>query len=1310
MPHLSLALLGGFAAALDGQPLTAFGTDKVRALLAYLSVESARPHQRAGLAGLLWPDSPQEKAAHSLRQTVLRLRRALHEDQALASIGRQPFVLLAGQSVQLNPLADCQLDVARFTELLAASRQHAHAQAATCAVCMGWLAQAADLYRGDFLAGFALRDSVPFEEWQLVQQEALHRQAVEALAQLATYHAGRAEHERVQRYAGRLVTLDPWHEQGLLLLMRALARDGQAAAAAEQYARYSHTLAEEFGMLPSAEVTALFQQIQAGQIEHGPARGRSPGRVANGGASTSEPDQRRQITALICGWRDPAAHGDPEELHQRLAGSESWFQALLDRYGGYRQQRHGDEWLIYFGYPQAYEDAARRAVHVGLALVAATRGADVVRVGIHTGVMVVSGGAEPGSAARELVGDVPGVARDCQELAEPGAVLMTEDTARLVRGWFDCQRLGPRARAGSAQPIEVYRVHGEGALQSHIDWLARLHHLTPLAGRERELKQLAASLDTVVQGCGAILTLSGEPGIGKSRLVWELRQVCAPSTAWLEGRCSPYFQNTRLYPIVGLLEQVLGFAEGDSPEARRARLNRTLARYGLGQPGTAWLLALLLGLPTDPPAPQTITAQQRERMREVFVALLQRCAAAQPMVLVVEDLHWADPSTVEWLGASLDALATARCLTLLTYRPTFSPPWLPGARLRRLDLAPLIPPDIERMVADLAGAAALPGESRRRIVAQSDGIPLFVEELTKTLIEAGAQAPDAEIPTTLRDSLLARLDRVGHARETAGWAAALGREFAYPVLAAAVPYDEPRLQADLAALVEAELITVQPNARAARYAFKHALVQEAAHATLLRRTRQEYHRRIAEIYAARFPQIAEAQPELLAQHYSQAGLPAQAADQWLRAGERATAQGAMLEARIFFDRALEGIAPEDHERRWRALTGRQATLFLAGERAAEQADIAALLELADAAANQAWRAEALLCRLKQLNALGEYAAMPPLADTVIGAAQAAGNPGLEARALCLKAAALTRLGKPAARQTAEAAVARGRAAADEGAIAYAMGMLALHEAYAGDYARAAQLWTQVLELVRRGGDRALEARALSNLGAAYQYLGQFDQAQQYLEQGLALCDMIGDRHGHAYNVVNLGGVMLLSGDSAAAKRLFEQGLSEATAVDDASLRAGGLWELGRLAELSADDASATSYLQEAYQIYTELGMVARVMETTALLARSALGQGRPAEAREAAMQVWRYLQEHGSAAMDEAVPTYLTIAEVCEALASSTGALADGATVRTIVAAGHALVMARAERISDPLWRRSFLENVPSNRAVVDRWQRSSAG
>jgi len=699
----------------------------------------------------------------------------------------------------------------------------------------------------------------------------------------------------------------------------------------------------------------------------------------------------------------------------------------------------------------------------------------------------------------------------------------------------------------------------------------------------------------------------------------------------------------------------------------------------------------------------------RQQMRQTFVALLSRYAARRHVVVLIEDLHWTDPSTLAWLDASLEALAAAGCLLLLTYRPTFVLPWRPRPQLRPLTLGPLSPASVAEMVTNLAGETAVSPAARHRVVALTDGNPLFVEELTWTFLETDALEADAPtqsdlIPVTLRDSLLARLDRVGAAKETAGWAAALGREFAYAVLTAVVPYDETRLQTDLSTLITADLISPLDAPAQSTYTFRHALIQETAYASLLRRTRQAHHRRIAETYATRFPQISAAQPELLGEHYSQAQMPAQAADCWLQAGERAAAQGAVQEARTFFDRALAAITPDDAARRWRTLTGREAIFFLTGDRAAGQADIAALLTLAEAHANPQWRAEALLRRLKLLNAISDFTTMLDLADEVIHIAEAAREPGLAARALCLKAAALTHLGDPAAQEIAEAAVAYSRAAGDGWATAYATGTLALHQGYIGDYACAAHAWEEVLPLVRRSGDRALESRALSNLGTAYQYLGLYDAARRHLQDGIALGELIGDRQGRAYNLLNLGGVMRQQGEVTAAQDLLAQLLTEAAAMDDVSLQAGTQWGLGHLAMMAGDYSAAARYLADAYQAYRGLDMTVAAVEALALLAQCTLGIGRGEAAGAYALQVWRYLATYGAAAMDDAALVYLALIEVFAAVGET--AVTDGPTLSAVVQAGYEFIMARADRISDPLWRQSFLENVPANRAGIQWWRR----
>lgn len=1312
MPHLSLSLFGTFEATLDGEPVTAFGSDKVRALLAFLAVESARPHRRAELAGMFWPDLPEKNAAHNLSQTLLRLRHALRESKPATDSARQPFLLITPQDFQFNSRSDHHLDVALFTELLRASRQHHHADAQICSVCVQWLHQAADLYHGDLLAGFFLRGSVGFEEWQLVQQEVLHRQAVEMLARLAAYHQGRGEHDLVQRYAGQLVALEPWHEQGQLQLMQALARGGRAAAALEKYTVYCRILAEEFNLDPSAEATALFEQIQSGQVGAEVTGGPSPGRVSAGSVSAASQGDRRQVTALICSQRDPAGHSDPEELHERLTRCGPRCQAILDRYGGHRQYRHGDECLIYFGYPQAHEEATRRAVHAGLAMTAAAQDTDSVRIGIHTGTVVVSDGHGPGSEACGPIGNVSGVARGCREMAEPGAVLITADTERLVQGWFRCQELGLRALPGLAHPSEVFQVLGESGMRNRLAWLKKSQTLTSFVGREIELDRLLALGDQARDGNGQAVLISGEPGIGKSRLLWEFRSRSVwahqnDARIWLESCCSPLFQNTSLYPIIDLLEQILGFEAGDSLEAKRDRLDRTLAGCDLTQPTAKWLLSLLLGLPTDAPAPQTITADLRERMREVFVRLLQRLAARRPLVLVIEDLHWSDPTTVDWLGRSFDALAAGPCLVLLTCRPTFVSPWLPRPYLLSLTLGLLDPAEAESLVSNVAGDRVLPDEIRQRIVRQGDGVPLFVEELTRNVLDRqtseSSDPPEAlQIPRTLRDSLMARLDYAGPAKETAHWAAVLGREFAYPVLRAVVPFDEQRLQNHLAVLVETDLVKVLDRSPQVSFAFKHTLIQEAAYDSLLRQTRKDYHRRIAETLEMHFPQVAQTQPELLAQHYFSAGGHAQAVDYWLRAGERATAQAATLEAKTFFNLAIERIEPGDNERRWRALLGREHVLSMREEREAQKEDIAALLDLAEAFGDDERRARAYDRQVVYALRVKEFRLMLQASEAAIATASRAGHHARVVDVMAAKATALTYLGEwSAARQAVEETLAKLPEIEDEVVRNYALGDLAFYYSRTGDLSRALLLMRRGAEAAQRAQHRSKHGRYALNIGFVSAQLGRYAEARAALEEGLALAEAIDDRALQTSLRYNLSYVLWCSGNRRLAQALGERALQEfRTAGSNSVGLACCLVYLGTFADEAGNLSAAAAYLAEARDRYLRIGVAPLRMEGQAVEARCILALGRREQARQLATEVWAHLRERGSEGMDFPSRVYICIADVLAAVG------APGISSQEVIESGYRDLMQRAEKLSDEAWRQSFLENVAENREIIERWKK----
>jgi predicted ATPase len=530
-----------------------------------------------------------------------------------------------------------------------------------------------------------------------------------------------------------------------------------------------------------------------------------------------------------------------------------------------------------------------------------------------------------------IVGETPNLAARLQGLAEPDAVLISATTHRLVQGFFECHDLGTPTLQGMSTSLRVYQVLNESDARSRLEVIA-LKGLTPLVGREEQLTVLLDRWEQVKKGTGHVLLLSGEAGIGKSRLVQALREQAAtdPHT-WLECHCSPYHQNSPLYPAIDLLWRGLRFRRGDAPQARLERLERALIRYGLPAEDTLPLFASLLSLPllaSRYTLPVLTPQHQRQKTLEALLAWLGKATEQGPVIGVVEDLQWADPSTLESLSLFIEQVPTARLLIILTFRPEFHPSWEIGAHLSQMTLPRLSPTLTQTMIMQMVRGKVLPTEITHQLVSKTDGVPLFVEELTKTVLESGllregeqrfeltGELRPLAIPTTLHDSLMARLDRLTTAKEIAQLGATLGREFSYELIRAVSPLDEGGLQKGLASLVDAELLYQKGQPPQARYLFKHALVQETAYQSLLKSRRQQYHQHIARVLEERFLETVEIQPELLAHHYTEAGLRAQAIPYWQRAGERAVARSANLEAVDHLAKALELLSslPDAAER------------------------------------------------------------------------------------------------------------------------------------------------------------------------------------------------------------------------------------------------------------------------------------------------------------------------------------------------------------------------------------------------------------
>ena len=627
--------------------------------------------------------------------------------------------------------------------------------------------------------------------------------------------------------------------------------------------------------------------------------------------------ERRQLTVLFCDLADSttlAGQLDPEDLREVIRAYQATCAEVIQRFDGHIAQYLGDGLLVYFGYPQAHEDDASRAVRTGLSIIEALGTLNTrlerdhgirlaVRVGIHTGLVVVGALGGGGRLEHLALGETPNIAARLQGLAAPNTVVISAATHQLVHGLFTCRELHTPSLKGVAQPLAVYHVHGVSEAQSRFE-VAITHGLTPLVGREEEVGLLRRRWEQAVEGHGQVVLLSGEAGIGKSRLVQELREYVGPAGAVrITFRCSPYAQHSALYPLIEHLQRFLQWQREDTPETRLTKLEQALQVYHLPLHDVVPLFAALLSLP--PPAHYPLLTlsppQQQQQTQTALLTWLLEDAERQPILMVCEDLHWADASTLEWLGLLIDQAPTARLLALLTCRPEFCPLWASRSQLTQLTLSRFTRSQGEAMVTRVASGKTLPGEVLQQIVARTDGVPLFVEELTKMVLESGllqehedhyaltGPLPPLAIPTTLHDSLMARLDRLAAVREVAQLGATLGREFTYELLQAVWPLDEETLQRGLRRLVDAELIYQRGVPPQARYVFKHALIQEAAYQALLKSTRQRYHQQIAQTLETRFPDVVKTQPALLAHHYTEAGLSAKAVGYWRRAGQRALA-------------------------------------------------------------------------------------------------------------------------------------------------------------------------------------------------------------------------------------------------------------------------------------------------------------------------------------------------------------------------------------------------------------------------------------
>jgi class 3 adenylate cyclase len=640
--------------------------------------------------------------------------------------------------------------------------------------------------------------------------------------------------------------------------------------------------------------------------------------------------ERRQLTVMFCdlvGSTELSARLDPEDLREVIAAYHGAVSDVVAEFDGFVGRYMGDGVLVYFGYPRAHEDDAERAVRAGLGMIDAVGRLDVesvelhARVGVATGLVVVGDliGEAP-ARERSVVGETPNLAARLQSLAEPDAVVIAQGTRRLVGNLFEYRDLGAVQLKGIAAPVPVWQVLRPSAVASRFE---ALHGpaLIRLVDRDEEIDLLLRRWARAKAGEGRVVLVSGEAGLGKSRITAELEdRLRAEPHIRLRYFCSPYNQDSALFPFIDQLGRAAGFAPDDPPSAKLEKLEALLARAEPLDEDPAFL-ADLLSLPASErhPLPNLSPQRKKERTLEALIRQLEGLARQQPVVMVFEDAHWIDPTSRELLDLTVERVRSLPVLLIVTFRSEFQPPWTGQPQVTTLALNRLLQHDRSVLVAQIAGGKALPDEVADQIINRTDGMPLFIEELTKSVLESGllreernryvldGALPPFAIPTTLQDSLMARLDRLSSVRRVAQIGAAIGREFPFPLLRTVSGLAEDELKSVLARLVSSELVFQPGVLPDAVYAFKHSLVQDAAHGSLLRGTRQQLHAQIAEALEAGTPEVMDKQPELLARHYTEAGLVEKSVTCWGKAAHMSVARSAMAEAAAQFYKALDQL-------------------------------------------------------------------------------------------------------------------------------------------------------------------------------------------------------------------------------------------------------------------------------------------------------------------------------------------------------------------------------------------------------------------
>jgi class 3 adenylate cyclase len=924
LPKFRLSLLARFG--LTGPQGAVELPNKLAGLLAYLACTAPVPQPRQKLATLLWGSHFETQAQQNLRQALFRLRRALGPDALMSD----------GDKVRLTPgVIDC--DVARLEALSGEGSRVS-------------LVAAADLYQAPLLADVTIAEEA-WADWLGAERPRLEGLALDAMVGYADQAVQSGNAESALKVANRAISVNALREDAHRVVVRALAATGRKAEALKHYQELAALLKRELNTEPDAATRSLVAELRStkplgrsptvsetAKAEAAAVRDDGPSSAA---AVRSGSSERRQLTIMACnmvGSMAPSARLDPEDMRDLIGSFHKAVADVVSRFDGFVGQYLGDGVLVYFGYPAAHEHDTEQAVRAGLAILdaigtlKASPGVPLqARVGIATGLVVVGEQLGTGDTGQRVaIGETPDLAARLQAAAAPGEVMIAASTHRVVGRMFDCRALAATEVKGLPQPVEAWHVRGEIAGVSRFD-ARRADALSPLVGRQEEMALLLRRWDQAKLGEGLVVLLSGEPGIGKSRIAESLLVGLEDEPkARLRYFCSPHHAQSPLYPFIAQLEGAASFEPGSGARAKLDRLEALLKPTARNVSRDLALIADLLSVPANGryPALAVSPQQKREMTLTALLDQLDSLAAQAPVLIVFEDVHWIDPTSLDLLDRMVARVANLPVLLVVTVRPEFQPTWVGQPHVTMLPLSRLGRRDSAGIIDGVTKNKALPDPVVEQVLAHTDGVPLFIEELTSTLLESGLlrETPDRYVldgplpplamPTTLQASLVARLDRLGPVNDVAQIGAAIGREFSHELIAAVSAMAPMDLYAALERLMASGLISRRGTPPGATYSFKHALVQDAAYATMLKSRRRQLHSSIAKVLVERLPAMAERLPEVVAHHFTEAGLVSEAIGYWLKAGRLASARWANREAVASFEQALHLLEaqPETRER------------------------------------------------------------------------------------------------------------------------------------------------------------------------------------------------------------------------------------------------------------------------------------------------------------------------------------------------------------------------------------------------------------